>query len=44
MNTNRKTAVIQGTSINNIDNNKQEEILKSNSLLSHLEIRFYAKE
>ncbi len=35
---------MKGTSINNIDNNKQEELFMSHSLLAQLEIRFYAKE
>jgi hypothetical protein len=43
MNTSRQTAVIKRTSINTLYNNKQEEMLTSHSLLSHLEIRFYAK-
>ena len=43
MNTTRQTAVIQGPRVNPIYSNKQEEIPMSHSLLSHLEMRFYAK-
>lgn len=43
MNANCQTAIIKGTSINTIYNDKQEEMLMSHSLWSHLEIRFYAK-